>query len=228
MFLSVFFLSRIFARDRRLRVQHVRLPGPWRWRALATPPESRIRHRGNTRMRVPFRGTRFAALLMICFAILCGTTAALVSHRDRVADRAIGMVAAAETAGSGLEGFPTARALAAAVVDALETRTGGGAFRVVDEDVSDDALSSEWLRYRSNAQHDRARVGPPRQSFAREPNHAHGSLPPQLQCIVHMYVCGYCTLIAGILAFLVIVTVARWWRRDQRTGPSTDLDMPGD
>jgi hypothetical protein len=134
MFQSVLLLSRLCRRDCWLLVQHVGLFGPRRRRALETPPESPIRLRGNTRMRAPSRGNRFAALLMTAFAILCGTTAAMLSHRDHFADRAIGIVDDAETAGTRLEGFPTARALAAAVVDALDTRAGGGgAFRVVDD-----------------------------------------------------------------------------------------------
>jgi hypothetical protein len=51
---------------------------------------------------------------------------------DGLADCAIQRVSPAETAGTRLEGFPTAPSLAAAVVEALDARAGGGTFRVVE------------------------------------------------------------------------------------------------
>ena len=97
---------------------------------LPAPSGFEIRRR--TRIRLRCCGHVFAAICLTFLFVLLALPAFMLNRRDGFADRAIRVVDPAETAGTPLEGFPTAPALAAAVVEALDTRAGGGTFRVIE------------------------------------------------------------------------------------------------
>src|SRR3954469_7590145 len=80
------------------------------------------------------RAHMFAGLFLIPWVFLYGVTAFLFNHPDAFPDREVRTVSRSEIAGTHLEGFPTAPALATAVVDALNSRAGGGAFRIVESE----------------------------------------------------------------------------------------------
>lgn len=96
------------------------------------PATSGFEIRRRTRLGLRFCGPIFAAPCLMFLSILLALPAIILTHRDGSADRAIRVIDPAETAGTPLEGFPTAPAMAATVVEALDTRTGGGTFRVID------------------------------------------------------------------------------------------------
>jgi hypothetical protein len=88
--------------------------------------------RYNVAMKLVRRTHMYAGLFLIPWVFLYGVTAFLFNHPGAFPDRVVRTVSRSEIAGTHLEGFPTAPAMATAVVDALNSRAGGGSFRIVE------------------------------------------------------------------------------------------------
>src|SRR3954465_14895470 len=97
-------------------------------------PRSRARIRSHAAMKLVRRSHMYAGLFLIPWVFLYGVTAFLFNHPDAFPDREVRTSSRADAAGTPLECFPTAPTLATAVVDALNSRSDGGVFRIDDEE----------------------------------------------------------------------------------------------
>ncbi len=80
---------------------------------------SRGRDRCNAAMKKMRCFHMYSGLLLMPFVILYGVTAFLFNHPDWFSDRSVRLITAEDAAGTSLETFPSAEALAARVIDAL-------------------------------------------------------------------------------------------------------------
>lgn len=95
---------------------------------------SRAHVRYNAALKLVRRAHLFAGLFMTPWVFLYGVTGFLFNHPDAFPDREVRTAGRTEVAGTALEGFPTAPELADRVVAALNARSEGPGFRLVDRD----------------------------------------------------------------------------------------------
>jgi hypothetical protein len=101
----------------------------------ASVPKARARLRFNQTMRLVRRAHLYAGLFMTPWVFLYGATALLFNHPQAFPDQEIRAITPADLAGTPLMDFPRPQALAARVVDAInstgEGRDTGPAYRLV-------------------------------------------------------------------------------------------------
>jgi hypothetical protein len=95
-------------------------------------PRTRARVRYNAWLKIVRRAHLFTGLLLVPWGLLYGVTGFLFNHPDAFPDREARTLGPSQLSGTRLEGFPTAPELADRVVEALNAKAGGEAFRLVD------------------------------------------------------------------------------------------------
>lgn len=80
---------------------------------------SRARVRYNSSMKLLRRAHMYAGLFLVPFILLYGVTAFLFNHPDWLSDRSVRLIGSEEVTGTALADFPSARALASQVVEAI-------------------------------------------------------------------------------------------------------------
>jgi hypothetical protein len=90
-----------------------------------------VHHRARIKWRMG--SYLIAGIVVAPCVVVFGMTFLSFNHRERASDRSIRAVGPAEVVGTALEGFPTASALARALVDELNARAGDRSFHMVDD-----------------------------------------------------------------------------------------------
>ena len=86
-------------------------------------------------------------------------------------------------------------------------------------------ISDSMHQSHGTSEHDQVQWDAPRRSVRRERNHPHRPLPPQIKQVVSISAASYLTMVAGLLAFVAIRTLAQLRERDEQT--DRDFDDEG-